>query len=532
MNTIRACLLGLLILSCTTPQDSWKKSHQFTVFGGGYSKLQVAQTLNKNLRPFQDCYRDSVLRAGFIIPNLIVVGFLIDANQVIQEVKVLKAEKADESALTCYNNVIQNLQFPKPSVNRDTRVVAPMHVFDSYRSVSLGVDGELYVQNGGSPKLARQKSLAKCREKTFRFEAGNSCRNLLDLEPLECAVISKAASDYLISRDQSLFAAMAKARKKCQSGVCEHESVFCNRSLGSPRKNLESFIDNGIRSRQSEFARCIESVWSGKSSRNPLVFLNFDIKSKTSRINNIEIQSDTSLSPSETDCLKSVAKTVGFAGVYSLESASFSYPLLISPSFVSVAFNTQSKIVYEVSGMISKPTAKKAAMKRCSGGNQDITCDSLATLEKDECLLVARGKDLGVLSEKGNRRTKIDSLMDRCLAKDKSCKFLMKTCANQYHGLAMRVVQNVIRQNLIKLRHCYETLLKKNPKARGRLLTNFRIGATGTVENVNFRAISDGAKPFTKFQGCVKDTVAAMEFPPPIGGRFVDINYPFVFNPL
>ncbi len=96
-------------------------------------------------------------------------------------------------------------------------------------------------------------------------------------------------------------------------------------------------------------------------------------------------------------------------------------------------------------------------------------------------------------------------------------------------GLSQNEILGVIRANLNQIRHCYETLLQREPGASGSLKVQFEIGLDGRVAAVNPTAstISDPT-----MKNCVLGVVQRWSFPKPRGGSPVQVNYPFTFNPI
>ncbi|RZA13801.1 MAG: AgmX/PglI C-terminal domain-containing protein, partial [Proteobacteria bacterium] len=80
-----------------------------------------------------------------------------------------------------------------------------------------------------------------------------------------------------------------------------------------------------------------------------------------------------------------------------------------------------------------------------------------------------------------------------------------------------------------QIRHCYEQLLQRSPNANGKIKVAFVIGPAGTVISsaINSDTVGDSA-----MAGCVNGKVQRWKFPTPRGGVKVDVNYPFVFNPM
>ena len=89
--------------------------------------------------------------------------------------------------------------------------------------------------------------------------------------------------------------------------------------------------------------------------------------------------------------------------------------------------------------------------------------------------------------------------------------------------------RSVIQAGLNQIRHCYERLLQRSPNASGRVKVRFVIGVNGRVTSAKVvsSTISDG-----RMRKCILGVVRRWKFPKPRGGGSVDVNYPFVFNPV
>ncbi|MBC7530423.1 MAG: AgmX/PglI C-terminal domain-containing protein [Oligoflexus sp.] len=96
-------------------------------------------------------------------------------------------------------------------------------------------------------------------------------------------------------------------------------------------------------------------------------------------------------------------------------------------------------------------------------------------------------------------------------------------------GLTQQEVQAVIRANLNQIRHCYEQLLQRSPNANGKIKVNFVIGPNGSVTTTS---IGSDTVNDSNMAGCVTGKIVRWKFPTPRGGQKVDVNYPFVFNPM
>ena len=96
-------------------------------------------------------------------------------------------------------------------------------------------------------------------------------------------------------------------------------------------------------------------------------------------------------------------------------------------------------------------------------------------------------------------------------------------------GLTSGEVARIIRQNLNRIRHCYEQLIQRQPGVRGKVKVKFAIGANGRVRGA--RVVSSNIGDST-FKGCLRSRIGQLKFPRPRGSSKVDVSYPFVFNPV
>ncbi len=96
-------------------------------------------------------------------------------------------------------------------------------------------------------------------------------------------------------------------------------------------------------------------------------------------------------------------------------------------------------------------------------------------------------------------------------------------------GLTTNEVQSVVKTNLNKVRHCYEQVLAKTPKAKGKLTVDFTIAGTGKVGGSKVSNDTVGDKGLDE---CVLKTVNTWTFPKPKDGKTVEVSYPFQFDPL
>lgn len=96
-------------------------------------------------------------------------------------------------------------------------------------------------------------------------------------------------------------------------------------------------------------------------------------------------------------------------------------------------------------------------------------------------------------------------------------------------GLTAQEIMAVIRAHLNEIRHCYEQLLQRSPSASGKISVNFVVGLSGNVTRVS---VAEATLNDSVMRGCVTGRIQRWNFPKPRGGQPVDVNYPFVFNPL
>jgi outer membrane biosynthesis protein TonB len=96
-------------------------------------------------------------------------------------------------------------------------------------------------------------------------------------------------------------------------------------------------------------------------------------------------------------------------------------------------------------------------------------------------------------------------------------------------GLTAQEIMAVIRSHLNEIRHCYEQLLQRSPSASGKISVNFTVGLSGGVTRVS---VAEATLNDAVTRGCVTGRIQRWTFPKPRGGQPVEVNYPFVFNPL
>jgi len=98
-----------------------------------------------------------------------------------------------------------------------------------------------------------------------------------------------------------------------------------------------------------------------------------------------------------------------------------------------------------------------------------------------------------------------------------------KTIYESYH------VKNTLNRNVKQIQSCYLSYLEKKPKqTTGQIFADWQIDGKGMGMKANVI--------FTDFEGdeiveCVRETLNAMEFPPPPSGRIAYASYTWNFQP-
>jgi hypothetical protein len=93
--------------------------------------------------------------------------------------------------------------------------------------------------------------------------------------------------------------------------------------------------------------------------------------------------------------------------------------------------------------------------------------------------------------------------------------------------LPPEVIQRLVRQQLGRMKACYQAGLARNPNLHGRISVRFVIGQDGSVTSASNQGsdLPDGA-----VVACVVGTFTKMAFPQPEGG-IVTVVYPLSFSP-
>jgi hypothetical protein len=93
--------------------------------------------------------------------------------------------------------------------------------------------------------------------------------------------------------------------------------------------------------------------------------------------------------------------------------------------------------------------------------------------------------------------------------------------------LPPEIIQRIMRQNMGRIRGCYEEGLRLNPNLRGRVAVRFVIAPNGAVVNAA-NAGSDVGGPVT---ACILRSMYDLSFPATEGG-IITVTYPFKLGPI
>jgi outer membrane biosynthesis protein TonB len=96
-------------------------------------------------------------------------------------------------------------------------------------------------------------------------------------------------------------------------------------------------------------------------------------------------------------------------------------------------------------------------------------------------------------------------------------------------GLSRSVIQATIAKYLSQVRACYEQGLARNQALTGQVSMAFEIGAAGNVTQarVGSSTLGDAA-----VEQCIAGKLRTWQFPKPLGGVNVKVNYPFLLRPV
>jgi metallo-beta-lactamase class B len=93
---------------------------------------------------------------------------------------------------------------------------------------------------------------------------------------------------------------------------------------------------------------------------------------------------------------------------------------------------------------------------------------------------------------------------------------------------AKELIRRIIRPHINEVKSCYERELSLKPVRAGKIRVQFTIAPSGQVVASSLAGSTLGN---ARVESCTVDVVRRWQFPKPLGGGFVVINYPFVFTP-
>jgi hypothetical protein len=95
-------------------------------------------------------------------------------------------------------------------------------------------------------------------------------------------------------------------------------------------------------------------------------------------------------------------------------------------------------------------------------------------------------------------------------------------------GLDRAVIQATIAKYLSQIRACYERGLRKHPALTGQVTMDFEIAASGKL---NFAKVKRTSLANPPVESCISQVMLTWQFPKPVGGTLVRVNYPFMLKP-
>lgn len=90
------------------------------------------------------------------------------------------------------------------------------------------------------------------------------------------------------------------------------------------------------------------------------------------------------------------------------------------------------------------------------------------------------------------------------------------------------IVRRIVRAHINEVRYCYNAVLARSRRAKGRVTVQFTIGSAGKVTSC---ALQQSTLNDNEGSTCIVDAVRRWTFPKPEGGGVVIVTYPFVLEP-
>jgi hypothetical protein len=92
--------------------------------------------------------------------------------------------------------------------------------------------------------------------------------------------------------------------------------------------------------------------------------------------------------------------------------------------------------------------------------------------------------------------------------------------------LDKNIIRRYIRRKLPQIRHCYEKELLVKTSLSGTVVVQFQISPGGAVQGASAAGMGDST-----VESCVAGAIKSIQFPKPKGGGYVNVRYPFIFQP-
>lgn len=92
-------------------------------------------------------------------------------------------------------------------------------------------------------------------------------------------------------------------------------------------------------------------------------------------------------------------------------------------------------------------------------------------------------------------------------------------------GLDRAIIRRYIKQQKLRITHCYEKRLLVNGNLAGTLTARFSIAGNGTVIGASATGMGDSV-----LQECVAGVIGSIQFPSTEEGALVNVSYPFTFQ--
>lgn len=94
-------------------------------------------------------------------------------------------------------------------------------------------------------------------------------------------------------------------------------------------------------------------------------------------------------------------------------------------------------------------------------------------------------------------------------------------------NLSKNSIQKVVKQNIAKVRKCYENELAINHELKGKLTIQWLIDEGGYVDRIGLLETTFNNN---HIENCIEDAIEYWRFPAPKGGESVHVAYPFEFE--